>query len=259
MFFLLYLLSGMLAGLLAGLLGIGGGIIIVPALLYIFTLQHMHPDITMHMAAGTSLAIMVLTSISSICAHHYRGNVYWPIFLKLVPSIIVGVIIGATCAHFVNTRIIEIVFGIFLLLVSLRIFFHLTPSGHKELPSGLTLNSAGLIIGGKSGFLGVGGGSIIIPFLLYFNIPMHKASGTCAACSFIIALVGSISFILLGLKVNAGPNYLGYIYLPAFINVALTSIIFAPIGAWLGSKFSVTVLKKIFALFLFLTSISLLW
>ncbi len=258
-YFLLYPAIGIVAGFASVLLGIGGGFIVVPGLAFVFVLSGFPHAEIMHVAAGTSLAIMIITSASAIIAHNRLRNILWPIVLRLLPGILIGVIVGALLASFLTTRWLKLLFGLFLLFVSIKMFFLSKPKSARQVPGRAISSLIGFLIGTKSGLLGIGGGSIIIPFLTYCNVPMRKASGTSITCTLPLAIVGTISFIILGWQVNQVPHSFGYVYWPAFLGVAVMSVIFAQVGAALNSKVRVNWLKRIFAIFLFFVSMNLLF
>lgn len=256
---LLYVLLGIVTGLFSGILGIGGGLVVVPGLAFIFTLSHMPIDATMHMAAGTSLAIMIVTATSAIISYQWRGNIPWKVVLKLLPGIIVGVVAGVFLASFLSTRILELLFGLFLLIISIQMIMLMKPKPTRTLPRWWWLISIGLLIGGKSGLLGVGGGAITIPFLTYCNVPMRKASGASITCTLPIAIVGSLCFMVSGWHALDVPHSIGYVYWPAFISVSIASLIFAPIGVILGHRMRTHLLKRLFGIFLLFVSLHLLF
>jgi len=257
-YILLYPLVGILAGLLSGMLGIGGGVVVVPGLAFVFAHLAVMHGFAMHMAEGTSLSVMIITAISSIYAHHKRGNVLWSVFLRLLPGILIGVICGVMLAGYLPARILKIIFGFFVLLMAFRMFLLIKSKPTRKLPGCYWLSLVAFLIGGKSGLLGIGGGAITIPFLTYCNIPMRKASGTSIACTLPIATAGTISFAIMGFNVVVIPHSIGYVYLPAFFGVASMSLLFAPIGAALSSKIDVSLVKRIFAVLLFVVGIKMI-
>ncbi len=257
---LLYPLIGSIAGLFAGLLGIGGGSVVVPGLAFVFKESGFAPDAVMHMAAGTSLAVMVFTACSSVRAHHVRGNIDWAVVFRFLPGILIGVVLGAILASFLSTRILELIFGVFLIFIAVRIFLLNTPKSTRYLPNFLALFFISLLIGGKSGLLGIGGGALTIPFLIYCNFSIRRASGTTAACTLPIAIIGVISFIVVGYRANLHiPYSTGYIYWPAVLGIAVVSVIFAPIGAAIAGRTNTDLLKRIFAVFIFIVGLRLLF
>jgi len=254
-----YLLLGAFAGTIAGLLGVGGGLIIVPVLVMIFARHDFLADVIVHTAIGTSLASIVMTSISSTWAHHKHAAVVWPIFWRLVPGIIVGTFIGATIADMMNANTLRTFFGVFELLVAAQMAMNIKPTPHRQLPSALPMTTVATGIGSISAIVGIGGGTLTVPFLVWCNTSMHKAIATSAACGLPIALAGSVAYMLTGMNEAGIPSAsIGYIYWPAFIGIVLTSVLFAPLGARLAHRLPVAILKKVFAVLLFVLGVRML-
>ncbi|MCW5588979.1 MAG: sulfite exporter TauE/SafE family protein [Legionellales bacterium] len=256
---LCFFLTGILTGLLSGLLGIGGGLIVVPALLFLF--QHFTPQLAypVHMAAGTSFAIMIITSISSTWHHQRYGGVIWPLYQKLLPAMVLGTLSGVVIANFLEGSIIKILFGFFLLFVAVRMSLLIQPKPTRTLPGRLGLSLFGYGVGLKSGMFGVGGGTLTVPFLTRCNVPMRQASGTSTICSFTIALVGTLGFIISGLRHPAQQaGFTGYIYWPAFFGVALGSLLSTPLGTYLAQVLPVNITKRIFAVLLLFVALRLI-
>jgi len=257
-FILLYFLLGSLAGTLSGLLGVGGGIIIVPGLVFLFKFQQLPSTYLMHLAIATSLAVIICTALRGLLVHIRQGFHDWVILKRWLPVIAMGTILGAVLSHFLSTRILSICFAIFLLFISIRMFFVYTPKPSRTLPRPLILRIIGFIIGAKSGLLGLGGGSISIPVLVYFNVPMRRAGIISLATSLVIALVGTCSMLLLAW--NHGiqlPWTLGYVNGWAWLWTSLGAILFAPLGIKLSQKVSTDWLKRIFGILLFMVAIHL--
>jgi len=255
----LFLVIGVIAGLLAGMLGVGGGLVIVPALISILPWIGIHPDVVIKISLGTSLATIVITSISSVRSHHKRRSVIWYLFWRLTPGIAVGAILGAWLADYMPTNYLELLFGCFAVLVGLQMFLQLKPSGSRSEPGTFGLALTGGIIGSISSLVGIGGGSLTVPFLTYWNTKMARAVGTSAACGLPLAFFGSIGFAASGLNAKNLPLYSsGYVYWPAFIGICITSITFAPIGVRLAHKIAPHILKKAFASFLFVIGCKIL-
>jgi len=254
-----YLALGCIAGLLAGLLGVGGGLIIVPVLALLFQQQGFDTDKLMQLALGTSLATIIATSMSSIAAHHRQSNIQWPVFRSLTPGIIVGVLCGSWLADQINSNTLRIGFSIFALIVALQMLLGLRPKAQRQLPGHIGLGSAGSIIGLISSLVGIGGGTMTTPYLLWNNIQIRQAIGTSAACGLPIAIFGSLGYLLIGLNAEQLPaGSSGYIYWPAFFGIITTSILFAPLGARLTGLLPVAVLKKLFAVVLVVVAVRLL-
>jgi uncharacterized membrane protein YfcA len=248
---LFYLGLGTFAGVMAGLLGVGGGLIIVPALVWIFHLQHVSDTVIMHLAIGTSLASIVVTSISSVRAHHQHGAVLWPVFWSLTPGIVVGALGGAKIAGALPSATLRIVFGVFVLLMAAQMAFGAKPAPQRELPGMPGMLTAGGVIGVVSAIVGIGGGSLTVPFLTWCNTSIRNAVATSAACGLPIAITGAVGFMVNGWHEADLPAWsAGYVYGPATLGIAVASMLSAPLGARLAHTLPTDILKKIFAGFL---------
>jgi len=246
-----YLLLGAGAGVIAGLLGVGGGIVIVPALLYLFIRQGMPDAVLMHMAVATSLATIVFTSVASAWAHHRHQAVLWPSVLALTPGIILGSIGGALLAHHLPSPALRTIFGIFEILVGVQVGFGFKPGAHTSLPGRGGMLMAGGGIGALSTVLGIGGGTLTVPFLLWCNVHIRNAVATSSACGLPIAAVGAGALIIAGSAYQGlPPGSTGYVYWPAAIIIILGSMVTAPLGARLAHSLPVVLLKRIFAVVL---------
>ena len=255
-----YLLIGALAGILAGLLGVGGGLVIVPALVFVFHAYGIASASATHIAVGTSLATIVFTSLSSVWAHHKRGAVMWPVFRQLVPGLVAGALIGAAIADFLSTRSLSKVFGIFELLIATYMLIDTRPAPHRNLPSFAGMFGASSIIGTVSSIIGIGGGTMTVPFLVWCNQNIRNAVATSAACGLPIAFAGAAGFVTAGLNEPGLPDSAtGYLYWPAFLGIVACSVLTAPLGARLAHSIPTGVLKKFFALFLMGLGIRMLW
>jgi uncharacterized protein len=256
---LILLSMGALAGFLAGLLGIGGGLVIVPVLALVFAGQGVEPSVIMHLAIGTSLATIVITSLSSIRAHHRRGAVDWPVFARITPGIILGGLLGSGLAALLPSDVLRTAFALFMLLVAVRMAFDLAPAPHRQLPGRLGMGFAGTLIGTVSTLMGIGGGTLSVPFLTWCNVTMRRAVATSAAIGLPIAVTGTSVYMTTGWGQAALPPLsLGYINLPAFVGIVVASILFAPLGARLAHAVPERQLKRFFAVFLAVLGLKLL-
>jgi len=254
-----YLLLGVIAGVLAGMLGVGGGLVIVPVLALLFAKQGFNDAIVMHLAIGTSLATIIVTSISSLRAHHKRGAVEWAVVGQLAPGIIVGAWLGAVIAHLMPTIALRTVFGVFELVVALQMVLQLSASAHCSLPGPWRTAAAGTVIGAISAIVGIGGGTMTVPFLTWCNVEMRRAVATSAAVGLPIALSGAIAYLVNGWHQASLPLWSsGYLYWPALFGITLTSVLFAPLGARLAHTLPIHLLKRIFALLLLALGIRML-
>ncbi|HEY8330445.1 MAG TPA: sulfite exporter TauE/SafE family protein [Pseudomonas sp.] len=249
--FLLYLLLGGAAGVLAGLFGVGGGMIMVPVLIYSFQAQGVAPEVLTHLAVGTSLATIAFTSINSIRAHHKRGAVRWEIFRWLAVGILGGSVLGGLTASLLQGPLLQKIIGVFAIVMAAQMAFNLQPQASSAVPGKAGLGVAGTVIGWASAIIGIGGGSLTVPFLSWRSVPMQQAVATSAACGLPIAVASALSFMWLGHNEPQLPEWsIGFVYLPAVVGIASTSMFFARFGAQLAHRLSPLMLKRLFALLL---------
>jgi uncharacterized membrane protein YfcA len=252
-----YLGIGMIAGLAAGLFGVGGGIIIVPALAWLLPYTDIPQGVLMHTAIATSLAIMIPTAFSSSLKHYQQGNVDVDILKRLGIGIFIGSIIGVLIANRLQTDALRMIFAVFELLVALQM---LASKDTPSLSSSHSLRELPLIgtaIGGLSSLLGIGGGTMTVPYLNWRGINMRVAIASSAACSLIIAITGAVVFATTGAH-SDGDLQLGYIYLPVAVTIALASIVTARLGANLSTRLPIPLLKKLFAFLLIAVAIKMM-
>lgn len=256
---LLFGVLGLLAGTLSGLFGIGGGMVIVPGLFYLFRIIDLPSNVPMHLAAGSAMCIMIFTSAASAWFHHAKGDVQWSIFWRIIPAIGLGVLLGKLLAKSLNTYVLEWVFGLFLVFVSLKLLLSWTPQPEQPNEPGHWLTQVvGTVLGFKSGVLGIGGGAISVPFLLYAGLPMSQASGTSASFTLPIAVVGTVSSLLLPIEGAIVPWATGTVYWPAVLLVAPFTLLGAPLGTRLCHIVPSQRLKLWFATFLMFLGLRLL-
>lgn len=253
-----YLSVGGIVGVLAGLLGIGGGVIIVPLLTASFGILGISSDNLHHLALGTSLATIMFTSIASFRAHHARGGVAWGVVRMIAPGIVFGTLLGSWVASLLSTLLLKRFFVLFLFYVAFQLFRDVKPKPHRELPGWGGCSLVGGGIGLISSLVGIGGGTMSVPFLLWCNVDIYRAIGTSAAIGFPIALAGTVGYVLAGLK-TAGlpPLSVGFVYLPALIGIAVASSLTAPLGVRLARRLPVASLKKGFAVFVLIMALKM--
>ncbi|WP_019557864.1 sulfite exporter TauE/SafE family protein [Thiomicrorhabdus arctica] len=257
--FLTYLITGAVVGVAAGLLGIGGGLLIVPVLSTVF-LIFLDIQEVVHLAIGTSLATILVTSYASVKAHHQHAAVRWDIFKLLTGGVLIGAFVGGWSSQFIASNWLAKLFGILELLIAINMLLALKPNPHRQLPGLVGNTSAGVIIGWFSSLVGIGGGTLTTPYLQWNNISMHQAIATSAAVSLPVALAGTIGFLIAGLDASNLPRYAtGYIYWPAFFGIVLASYFTAPIGARWAHQLPVKTLKRFFGVFLILLAIKMLF
>ena len=264
----LYLGAGTIAGLLAGLFGIGGGMIIVPALIYIFKAQGMSPDVLTHVGIGTSLSTIIVTSISSLRAHNSKGGVNWYVWKRMAPGLVIGSLIGAGIATVIQGDSLQVIIGIGAFLVGLKMLFmknkSLKDNDLSRLPSGFGQTGLGGFIGLVSAIFGIGGGTLTVPILSYCGLKIQHAVGTSAACGLPVATAGAIGFFVFGqflspdVKDTLPSGVYGFVHIYAFVCVSLASFFTAPIGARFAHKVPAAILKKAFAILLLVVGIKLI-
>ncbi len=252
-----YLVAGLVSGLLAGLFGIGGGLIIVPILMLVFGWQGMSSDIAIHVAIATSLMTISVTSLSSMLAHHKYGTTQWHLVKKLAPSLVLGSFAGAYIASSMPSHILKIWFGVFALLVAIKMWLPAPKSVSTRFLSAPGMFAAGSITGIVSAMVGIGGGSLVVPYLVMSGISMQRAVGTAAACGLPIAISGAIAYILIGSQLEhiEGQWQSGFVHWQAFIGIIATSIWVAPLGAKLAKILPSHILSRLFSIFLFILGV----
>jgi len=252
--------AGAFAGVLAGLLGVGGGIVIVPALYHLFATIGIDDAVRMHVAVGTSLSTIVATSVSSMRAHHRRGAVDWTLLKSWGPAIALGVIAGAALAGAASGDALEAVFGVVALLVALYMAFApATLRLAQSLPRGAAKLGIGVVIGTLSSMMGIGGGSLTVPVLTLCGVDIRRAVGTASGVGLIIAVPGTIGFAAAGWGVpGLPPGSLGYVSVVGFAVLVPMTVLCAPLGARLAHAVPQMALRRAFAAFLALTAVRLL-
>ena len=257
---IVYLLMGLFVGWFAGLLGIGGGLILVTLMVYLFTVQGFPEDRILHIALGTSIASIVFTSISSLRAHHRHGAVRWDIVRAAVPGLIMGTLLGTVVADSLKSKYLAIFFVIFVYYSAVQMFLNAKPKPSRQLPGKVGLSLAAVIVGIVSALVGVGGGVMTIPLMSLCNVPMRNAIGTSAALGLPIAIAGAAGFIATGIGKDHLPPYsVGYVYVPALIGIVIGTLVTVPWGARMAHSMPVPRLKKIFAVILFILATRMLW
>lgn len=252
--------TGIFAGILAGLLGVGGGIVIVPVLFFLFQSFGVSPESAMLIATATSLATIVPTSISSIRSHNKKGNVDFDLLKHWAVFILVGVLVGSWLVTRVEGTLLTILFGVIAVLSALNMLFRTGKSAlYQNLPGTAGQTIMGASIGFFSSMVGIGGGTISVPLLTLYNYPTHKAVGTAAAIGLIISLPGALTMLTLGSTPTDAPvGTYGLVNLFSFICIVPLTVLFAPVGASLAAKLDAVKLKKIFAFVLLFTGLRML-
>ncbi len=254
-----YLAIGAAVGFLAGLLGIGGGMVMVPMLVFVFTAKGFPAQHMMHLALATGLATIAFTSLSSVRAHHRHDGVDWRVARAMAPGIVAGSLVAALVAGFIPTRPLAVFFTAFMFYASAQMFFQPQPVATRRLPGASGLFTVGAGIGGVSSILAAGGAFLSIPFLVRCNVPLTRAIGTAAANGFPIAVAGTAGYVVQGMRVPDLPAWtLGYVYLPALALIVAASIPIAPLGARLAHRLPVRRLRIVFSLMLLALALRML-
>jgi uncharacterized membrane protein YfcA len=243
------LACGAMAGFMAGLLGVGGGLIIVPALGWALAAGNLGGAHAQHLAVGTSLAVMVFTSASSVRAHHRKGAVDWRIVRGMAPAMVVGTLLGSLIAGWISGAALKWFFVIYAYAVAAQMLIGKQPKGGREMPAPAGQGAAGGFIGMVSSWVGIGGGSMSVPFMTWCNVPVHTAIGTSAALGWPIAISGAAGYLISGWRAEGLPwGSAGFVYLPAMLALMLMTVLLAPLGTRAAHRLPVPRLKKVFAL-----------
>ncbi|MCB9994349.1 MAG: sulfite exporter TauE/SafE family protein [Hyphomicrobiaceae bacterium] len=253
--------SGIVAGIMAGLLGVGGGIVMVPAMALTFGFLGFDPEVYQHVSVGTSLAIIISTGLMSARAHHQRGAVMVDVLKLWGVPIVVASLLGGLMARIYSGDTLRIIFGVVAIFLAFNVVLPVQKMLMASLGgSKLTNRISAFVVGYISALMGIGGGSLSVPTLSAFGNPMHKAVGTGAALGVLIAIPGALGFVISGWTVDGRPPFsLGYINIPAMIVIGVAAAIAAPYGAALAHRLDKKQLERVFAVFLLIVGLRMLW
>lgn len=253
-------LSGALAGLIAGMFGIGGGVVIVPALYAVFRSFNITDDVAMKTAIATSLATIVVTSLRSSFAHYKRGAVDVRVLKSWIPWIIPGALLGAVLASYLPGQWLIIGFGVFVILIALQMGFGNSDWRIAEqMPDGVVKVLLASLIGISSSLVGIGGGIIGVILMTLCGKPIHRAVGTAAGFGVAIGLPAALMFMVFGWQINgAVPFSIGFVNLPGFLAISVLTVALAPVGAGLAHSLSPIILRRMFAVLLVITGLLML-
>ena len=257
--FWIFPVLGVVAGLLAGLLGVGGGLVLVAALVWLLPLHGISHDAAMHAALASSMASIVLTAASSAYAHLRRGGVLWPTVAWMAPGLVAGGWLGSLVAVALDGAVLKWgVIGYCLLAAAQMAFGRARSGGGGVVPAGPWMSAAGAGIGAVSAVVGIGGGSMTVPLLVWRGVAAVRAVGTSSACGVVIGVASATGYAF-NAPAGALPQHaVGYVYLPAAIGVAAASVMAAPLGSKLAHAIGGPALKRVFAVFLVVVAGSLL-
>lgn len=258
---LLFPLLGVVAGVLAGLLGVGGGLVLVAALVWLLPLVGVPPEAAMHAALASSLASIILTAAASARAHARRGSVLWPTVAWMVPGLLLGGWLGSGAAVQIGDDVLRWIVAGYCLLAAAQLQFgrpRQESATGQAAPRGWPILAAGGGIGALSAVVGIGGGSMTVPLLVWRGVAPVRAVGTSSACGVAIGFASAVGYAMHAPAGALHAHAIGYVYLPAAIGVAIASIFAAPLGTRLAHRLHGDALKRIFAVFLVVVAVSLL-
>ena len=255
-FLAFYFALGLATGFVSGLLGVGGGLLMVPALIWAYAQQGFAPQYNIHLALATSLAVIVPTALSSLRAHHAHGAVDWQAVRRIAPGILLGTLAGSLTAAKLSDGGLKIFFTVFLFYAATQMLLGFKPPASRQMPGWQGMTLAGTVIGLVSSWVGIGGGTLSVPFLTWCNAGLRRAIGTSSAIGLPIALAGTIGYVFSGLSVSNLPSAsIGFVYFPAFVALAAGTWLTAPFGARATHRLPVNSLKRIFAGLLYLIAV----
>ncbi len=257
---LIFLATGATAGLAAGYLGVGGGMVIVPALsLY---LQARFPGFTAttQIAVATSLASILATGTAAVITHARHGFLLWMWVKIMAPGLVLGAVIGVLIADYISSKLLLYIFLAFALISGLRMIKGASDAHNTRKISKTTVGFSGVLIGAVSSMLGIGGGTLSVPLLSAMKLPIAQAVAIASAAGVVLASAGTTAFIITGMNTPDLPTgAFGYIYLPALLGITIASVFTAPLGARLVHKSRPEVVKRIFGVLLILVALRLFW
>lgn len=258
--YLIYLGVGCIAGLLSGLLGLGGGVVIVPTLILSFAAMGLPDEVMTHIAVATSLACILLTSPVSLYSHYRAGNLRSDILHWLLPAIAIGSMLGGALAVTANGRVLQFMFGALQIALGLQLLFNHTVRRLVWNPQVKILQLLGLMAGTLSAMLGIGGGSLVTPFLTIIGVNIRHAIAAATAAGFVIAAFSSLVYVNVDLPIDVRvKNCIGLIYLPAFLGISLTSMPAARMGALLVTRIPATALHTALGALMLLLGLHFIW
>jgi hypothetical protein len=258
MLILFLIIIGLITGILAGLLGIGGGVITVPALYYLFHFYHFPNDHLMHTCIATALAATLLTSSGSTFSHHQKKALVFPVLKIIVPGLVVGCIAGALISSYLSSNALRIIFGTMSILFALYFFFPKLPPLHIAHQPNKSLALFGIIIGSLSSLLGVGGGIFMVPILLGYKVALKNTIASSSAGTLATAFAGTIAYLFIAHGHSSAPNTIGYIEIPAFLTIGICSLLTTSLGCKLAHTLPPVLIKRIFACALAITGIAMI-
>lgn len=253
-------LIGIVVGFLSGLLGIGGGLIIVPALIYLLPLLDLPMDVVLPLALGTSLCSIVVTSSAATLSHYKNSNIPWPLTKKFIVAISLGSLSGALVADLLSVIVLKTIFAVAVSTLALYMLLSVRVVKTWPLPNDAAIFIIAYACGVLASLMGISGAVILIPILTIFGVSVRHAIGLATMCGALVAAFGSAGYIISGIGVNELPPWsMGYVYLPALISIVITSTFFAPFGVRYANKLPVKTLKRLFSFFLLIVALKMIF
>ncbi|MBH5328081.1 sulfite exporter TauE/SafE family protein [Eikenella sp. S3360] len=251
---------GAAAGFLAGLLGIGGGAVTVPIVLWFLGKQGIGGAHSQHLAVGTSMAVMVFTTFSSALAQQKKGAVRWEFVRRMAPGLVAGSLLGSLVSNRIPTFGLQVLFVVFCYLVAAKNLFQLNPQPAARLPDARVQVGAGGLFGLLSSWVGIGGGSLSVPFMMYCRVPVHQAVATSSVLAWPIAAAGAAGYLVSGWSVPGLPaGSLGFWYLPCVAALGVCTVLFAPLGVKAAHRLPPPWLRRAFGLLMVAIGSQMLW
>ena len=253
---------GIFTGFLAGLLGVGGGLVLIPILTFMFhNTLGLDTPLAVKMAIATGMSTIVVTSLASTRMHHQLGAVRWDLVKGLTPGLILGSLVSSLWLFsIINGKVLALVFAGFAAFSATQMLLDRKPKPSRDMPGRVGQWAAGGLIGVVSGLVGAGGAFMSVPFMVWCNVPMRQVVATSAALGFPIALFNAVGYVVSGWQVTGTPVYsFGYVWLPALLMVCLSTMFTAPIGARMAHRWPVKKLKRAFAVLLYALAASMFY
>ncbi|MFZ2542395.1 MAG: sulfite exporter TauE/SafE family protein [Gallionella sp.] len=255
-----YFSLGIFVGFFAGLFGIGGGLVMVPVLSFLFDEQHLTEQNNLHLALGTAMAAILFSAAYSARTHHMHGAVNFTIVRTMTPGLLLGTALGTLFASNISQIYLAIFFALFVYFAASQMLLNFKPKATRQLPGRLNMTLVGTGIGAISSLVSIGGGTLSVPYMLYHNISLQHAIGTSAALGFPIAIGGTLGYIVTGMTLDTLPQYtLGFVHLPALFLLATGSMLTTPLGAKATHRLPLKILRMAFALLLLVLATKMLW
>lgn len=254
----LFIVLGLVTGILAGLLGIGGGVITVPAMFFLFRFHNFPAEHLMHVCIATALATTLMTSIGSTLSHHKKKAIL-PSVLKIMgPGLVIGCVLGAILSSYLSSAFLQMFFGLMSVFFALYFFFPKLPQLHIAHHPNRSLFAFGIFVGCLSSLLGIGGGIFMVPILLGYHISLQNAVASSSAGTLATAFAGTLVYLFIAYGKPVLPETMGYVNIPAFLGIGLSSLCTTSIGCKLAHTLPPLIIKRVFSIALAITGLTMI-